>query len=100
MSLRGSFIKYSVLLHTFNDSFQVLAQAVYVTNGSKVITNLVSPIQIFEPLKNGPTKSNLVTLRDLCPDVLPDLESRNLQFQYRLSLFLQNSWQPLRVQTK
>jgi site-specific DNA recombinase len=59
-----------VLLHTFNDSFQILAHAVETTNSSKVITDLTSPIRIFEPLEKGSIKTDLISLRDLCPKVL------------------------------
>lgn len=68
---------------TYTPTFEVLRRAVEVTNGSKIIDNLRSPIQIFEPLENGSSEPSLISLRTLCPEVLPVRDSNPNDFLQR-----------------
>jgi site-specific DNA recombinase len=59
----------------YTDPFKILATAVEETNSSKVVKSIKSPIQIFEPTKEGSTKSSISNFDATCSKVLPDRDS-------------------------
>jgi site-specific DNA recombinase len=63
-------LKDGQIVPELTEPFKILTKAISVTNSSKVVEQLTNPVQIFEPLEKGSTKSNLISLKDLCPQVL------------------------------